>query len=678
MLSKTLWLLMLGVGLPAALLAQPKPESTPEPATPPTAVVRPPVAHFAALPLLSGMSLSPDGQRIAVLYNQGDTTVVATRPVAGGRLVPVLSTDNSRQHFNWARWVGNDRLVVSLRFPGQRYFTGTMETRLVSVKADGGGLLDLNRSERNPNSATLGRRTAQLQDRVVDWLPGDGRHVLLEQPEAERDATGVVKLNVETGGRTTVLAPAKGARRWIADAQHRVRAGLFYDELQGWEVRAVGPDGGAWRTLWRFKSARDDAAVWPMGFDLDPQLLYVSALHQGRRAVFGVRLDDPALPRQLMVSHPVHDVDGGLLRAPGTGEVLGVAGGEVGGDASGGDGGDSFLWSPPWQALQKGLNQALPGRANRLFNIAQDGKHFLMYSSGNRQPGQYFYGDREAGTIALVADTYPELAPAGLAGKQQVAVKARDGLPLNLFVTLPAGRRLGDGGAPLPLVLLPHGGPQSRDDADFDTWTEFLASRGLAVLQVNFRGSDGYGSEFAAAGLKRWGLEMQDDLTDALQWAVARRVADGGRVCIVGASYGGYAALMGAVKTPELYRCAISFAGVSNLPDLILTQSDFVGGREAIETMIGRFWGDREQLRATSPALQAARIRAPVLLVHGTVDRSVPVEQSQQMADALRSAGKTVRYVELDGGDHHLSRQAHRLVFFREMEAFLDQHLALR
>ena len=117
---------------------------------------------------------------------------------------------------------------------------------------------------------------------------------------------------------------------------------------------------------------------------------------------------------------------------------------------------------------------------------------------------------------------------------------------------------------------------------------------------------------------------------------------------------------------------------MSHLPDLILTESDYVGGREAAEAMIGRFWGDREQLRATSPALQAARIRAPVLLVHGTLDRSVPVAQSQQMADALRSAGKTVRYVELDGGDHHLSRQAHRLTFFQEMEAFLDQHLALR
>lgn len=669
MLYKTLALFVVGFGLPASLLAQPQPEAAP--------AARPPVADFAALPLLSGMSLSPDGQRIAVLYNQGDTTVVATRPVAGGRLVPVLSTDNTRQHFNWARWVGNERLVVSLRFAGQRYFTGTVETRLVSVKADGGDLLDLNRSERNANSATLGRRMAQVQDRVVDWLPGDGLHVLLQQPEVDRDAAGVVKLNVETGGRSTVLGPAKGVRRWIADAQHRVRAGVFYDEIQGWEVRAAGPDGGAWRTLWRFKTARDEAAVWPMGFDLDPQRLYVNALHQGRRAVFAVRLDDPALPRQLMVAHPVHDVDGGLLRAPGSGEVLGVAGGEVG-DDSGGDGGDSFLWSPPWQALQKGLNQALPGRANRLFNIAQDGKHFLMFSSGNRQPGQYFYGDREAGTIALVADTYPELDPARLAGKQQVAVKARDGLPLNLFVTLPQGRRVGDGGQPLPMVLLPHGGPQSRDDADFDAWTEFLASRGLAVLQVNFRGSDGYGSEFAAAGLKRWGLEMQDDLTDALKWAVDQRVADGGRVCIVGASYGGYAALMGAVKTPELYRCAISFAGVSHLPDLILTESDYVGGREAAEAMIGRFWGDREQLRATSPALQAARIRAPVLLVHGTADRSVPVAQSQQMADALRSAGKPVRYVELEDGDHHLSRQAHRLTFFREMEAFLDQHLALR
>ena len=168
---------------------------------------------------------------------------------------------------------------------------------------------------------------------------------------------------------------------------------------------------------------------------------------------------------------------------------------------------------------------------------------------------------------------------------------------------------------------------------------------------------------------------MQDDLTDGVAWAVSKGVADPARVCIVGASYGGYAALMGVVKTPELYRCAVSLAGVSDLPDLIAHWRDYIGGDEWGETMIGRVWGDRERLRATSPARQAERIRVPVLLVHGTVDRSVPIDQSETMAKALKRANKTYRYIEQEGGDHHLSRYEHRLAFFKAMETFLDEHL---
>ncbi|MFY9511185.1 MAG: alpha/beta fold hydrolase, partial [Rubrivivax sp.] len=228
---------------------------------------------------------------------------------------------------------------------------------------------------------------------------------------------------------------------------------------------------------------------------------------------------------------------------------------------------------------------------------------------------------------------------------------------------------------PLPLVLLPHGGPTSRDDIDFDPWAEFLADRGHAVLQVNFRGSEGYGLAFRQAGLKRWGLEMQDDLEDAAAWAQRQGLGADGRICIVGGSYGGYAALMGLVKTPALYRCAVSFAGVTDLPALIAHESDYIGGRNAALRTIGDPERDGERLRATSPALQAQQLRAPVLLVHGNADRVVPVAQSQAMARALQRAGKPHRYVEQDGGDHHLSRQQHRLALFGELETFLDQHL---
>ncbi len=179
-----------------------------------------------------------------------------------------------------------------------------------------------------------------------------------------------------------------------------------------------------------------------------------------------------------------------------------------------------------------------------------------------------------------------------------------------------------------------------------------------------------------AAGLQRWGLEMQDDLTDAVQWAVAQGLADPKRVCAVGFSYGGYAALMGAVKTPELYRCIVSVAGVSDLIDLWHHQSQYLEGGAILDRQIGNAWNDRERLKATSPALHADQIKAPVLLIHGTMDRTVPIDQSEAMDKALRRAGKPHQFIELEGGDHQLSRNSHRLTVFKALEDFLGEQLA--
>jgi dipeptidyl aminopeptidase/acylaminoacyl peptidase len=259
-----------------------------------------------------------------------------------------------------------------------------------------------------------------------------------------------------------------------------------------------------------------------------------------------------------------------------------------------------------------------------------------------------------------------------LASKDKVSIKVRDGLQLPGYLTLPRGVEPKN----LPMVLLVHGGPQSNDSGDFDTWPQFLANRGYAVLQVNFRGSAGFGHELMSAGLKRWGREMQDDLADATQWAIARGTADPRRICIVGASYGGYAALMGVAKMPDLYRCAFSFAGVTDVYELGRDQGNYTN-KEVFDKQIGSLELERDRLKAISPVTVAKQIKVPVLLMHGTQDRSVVFYQGAIMDEALTAAGVPHRFVKQDLGDHNLSIYQHRLQFFTELEKFLAENLGV-
>jgi dipeptidyl aminopeptidase/acylaminoacyl peptidase len=624
------------------------------------AQARQPVLHFAQRPLFTSVTLSPDGQRFAALTQQGAETRLITGQVGQRELKVALSTDSDDQRIYWVQWAGNERLVAQV---GVNLHGGTVHTanlRLLSLRPDGTGQVDL---ARNARPSTRWRGQA---DQVVDWLPGDGRHLLLQLPEASSGGQAVYRVNVETGARELVKGAEGQTWRWITDAGHRVRAALAGDD-EFTEVRVADADGQRWRTLWRFKSRAASEAVWPLGFGADPQQLFVEAQHQGRAAVFKVDLADPALPRSLVLAHPSYDVRGRLVRARRGGEPVGLV--DTGLDEQ------VHWWHADWQGLTQAIDKALPGRRNRLLQTSADERRYLVHSSGQGTAGQYLIGDHDTGKLQLLAEQYPQLRGVALGQRRAVRLFARDGLALEAFLTLPPGSADRPGG---PLVLYPHGGPAGQDRrGDLDLLAAMLADRGIAVLQVNFRGSSGYGEDFLRAGLQQWGQAMQDDLSDAVRWAVDQGVADAQRVCVVGGSYGGYAALMGVVKTPELFRCAASLNGVTDLVDIAERRTRGRAATEAVVEQLGHGWQDRERLRAQSPLVQAARVERPVLLVAGATDRVVPVAHSQEMHQALRAAGKPVRYLELAGADHGLSRQADRLAWFEALATFVDEHLGL-
>lgn len=268
-----------------------------------------------------------------------------------------------------------------------------------------------------------------------------------------------------------------------------------------------------------------------------------------------------------------------------------------------------------------------------------------------------------------MAKRYERLSPEMLAEKQRITYKARDGLEIEAYLTLPKNSKKKSN---LPTIIFPHGGPISHDGSGFDYWTQFFQNKGYAVLQMNFRGSSGYGFDFMREGIKNWGKAMQTDIEDGTKWMIEQGYSDQDNICIVGASYGGYAALMGAALTPDLYKCVVSFAGVSDLPKLVKSKWAYTSYELAKE----QFGTDYRDMKKRSPYFLAEKITAPVLLIHGEKDRVVNIDQSKKMRKSLKLKDKDVKFVKLKDGTHFLNIQNNRLTTFREMDTFLSKHLA--
>ncbi|MBS0178301.1 MAG: S9 family peptidase [Nitrospira sp.] len=624
-----------------------------------------PLKALASLPQVSSMALPPSGTFVAFLQNIEDKTYLVTTTHDGKQRRKLFESDNKTFSLRWFQWVNDERLIVGVAVAEVTYGLGGpfrwTQTRLLVVNRDGS---DLKTDLVMPSGDIRGlsrEHVPQFQDRVIGTIPGDSRSVLIALDLSNRTYPDVYKLDVYTGRRELVEKSIHGIRSWMADRQGAVRLGMAVEgTIVHILVKPVGQDH--WQTLKKY-DVLHEPDMSPLGFDEDPNILFVQQRLDGRTAVYSIHISDPQTPPILRASHATYDIEGGLIYSSWLKQAVGV---HYQADAA-----EKLYWNAEAQELQTSIHLALPARTNAIRSSSRNGRRHIVESSSPTQPPQWYLFDVELDRLTLMVEGYPKLVLKDLVKPIPVTLKTRDGTVLHGYVTRPAkGRQL------TPLVLLPHGGPASRDVLDFDYWTQFFASRGWAVLQVNFRGSSGYGGNFLQAGFKRWGLEMQDDLTDAARYAIDQGIADPSRICIVGGSYGGYAALMGVVKTQELFRCAVSFAGVSDLRSLLEERRQFLGYELGAERQLGSLWSDRDRLKATSPVNHADKIRMPLLIVHGAEDRVVPVEQSRAMVEALKDRGFTLmRYVELPDGDHHLSRQEDRVTFFREMERFLTTHL---
>jgi dipeptidyl aminopeptidase/acylaminoacyl peptidase len=425
------------------------------------------------------------------------------------------------------------------------------------------------------------------------------------------------------------------------------------------------PEGKEWELLWTHP-LDDNANFSPVLFDRDdPDVAWVRSNHEGpTTGLYRYRFSTRTFIEKLFVN-PEVDIDNVFLD-PLERRVVGIrytlAESKV------------HWFDPEVAALVEDVRQRIAARHLYVPSWSTDYRRVIFYGESPDLPGRYYLYDRATKDLKYFAYAYPKLENVPMAPMRATSYKARDGLEIPAYLSLPAGVTTARPQKPLPAIVMPHGGPGARDFSSFDPLVQLFTNRGYAVLQMNYRGSSGYGSEFQAAGHREWGQAMQDDVTDGTRWLATEGIADPQRTCIVGWAYGGYAALMGAVKEPALYSCVVSIAGLSDLPAFINSWRNFINYRIYTRN-IGDGWKDRGSLEENSPVNGAQRIRAPVLLAHGTDDRVVPIQQTTDMAKALKRAGKKYEYVELEDADHSVQRGPERLKLFTAVDEFVTRSL---
>ena len=630
----------------------------------PVTFAAPSAEDFAYLPTFADLEISPGGHYLAARVNDDNQYAIAVFDISGTNFAHVKGmTEDDQLSIRWFRWVTVNHLLVSMTFTGERgRFVKTTETRLFVINAETGALTApfINRRRDIP---------VQIQDDVVSFLPHDPDHILLQYSRENPTKPDVYEVDITESKRHKRIQRGRpGVYDWMSDQRGEIRLGQGIRNEKTPYLMVRLPNERDWFDL-SHRVSPGGAVFRPLAFADDPRLLFVASNHEGDPNGLYVYNFETDSFEELIFKHPIVDI-ANINVDDATGELISIN--FVDSDVE-----TVYFAERPIDEDIRDFGRQYPGKDIAVSSVTDDGNYGVIRMQTPGDAGAYFLVDRVIPQVRQLPPQYPGLDSNAMGKTISTTYDARDGLSIPAFVTLPPGTDNLDAASRIPFVILPHGGPAARDFLRFDYWVQFLASRGYGVLQMNFRGSAGYGQSFQDAGSREWGQAMQDDITDGATWLVENGYADPGLIAIMGGSYGGYAALMGVVKTPDLYQCAISFAGVADLPDLLNTQRKYIGGRYSTR-FIGDLWKDRKMLAENSPARHAEKISVPILLIHGNNDVVVDVSQSKKMANALRKNGKQHEYVEFENGDHHLSLYVNRLAFLEKTEEFLDECLNQR
>ena len=628
-------------------------------------------ALFGTRPSVAYMDISPSGRYIVYIGPARGTAsaAVVADLQAGGDARPILRASGAPERLRWCRFVSDTRLICQIRGLGNIEGELIPFSRLFAVNADGSNVRELGQRQSFDDA-----RLRQFDGAILDWLPQDGTAVLMARdyvPEGRETGTrtqrrasglGVDRIDIDTLRVTQVEPPTGQASGYMTDGRGNVRM-MITARTQGegqasfrtdYQYRLQGSRG--WREFSSYDSNSREG-MFPIAIDTDSNSAYVLKKLNGRLALYRVRLDE-SLASELVYANEAVDVDD-VVRIGRGGRIIGVTYAE--------DQRRVNWFDPQYAELARTLTRSIPGQPGIDFRDAsRDGNRILIFARGSNDPGRFYVYDRSRPALEEVMSVRPQLDRVSLGSVRHVTYPAADGAEVPAYLTLPPGRRDARG---LPGIVLPHGGPSARDFGEFDELAQFLAHLGYAVLQPNYRGSEGYGDAWMAQnGFRGWQTSV-GDVTAGGRWLVAQGV-EASRLGIVGWSYGGYAALQSGVTEPGLFKAIVAIAPVTDLALLWEQAEGFTDYR-----LVRQYVGQGPHVRAGSPLQNVERINAPVLMFHGTRDINVGIAHSQRMDRALRAAGRRSELVEFEGLEHDLGDSQALIQMYGRIEAFLTANL---
>jgi dipeptidyl aminopeptidase/acylaminoacyl peptidase len=609
------------------------------PASPPSGGPPPlPMRLFFRNPEKAAFNISEDGKWVSYLAPYHDRLNIFVRP-AEAETATRITNETARDIAGYF-WKGSDTLVYTKDFGGDENF------HLVSVSRDGKKLKDLT-------------PFPKVRAEIVDDLRDDPTFMLVGLNKRKAEVFDVYRINVKTGALTLVAENPGNITSWHVDHAGQVRLATTSDGVNT-SLLYRADSKAAWKPV---LTTNFRQAVAPQFFTFDNAKIYAASnLNRDKQAIVVM---DPATGKEesVLFEHPEVDVD--ALTYWHTKKVVACA--------------YFTTWKmerkcfdPDTDALYQKLDAKLPGYLVTVSETNKAEDKLIVRSRSDKTRGAFWLYDRKSDKLTKLADLSPWLDEQQMAEMKPITYKSRDGMTIHGYLTVPKGATAKG----LPILVNPHGGPWARDEWGFNSEVQFLANRGYAVLQMNFRGSTGYGRKFWESSFKEWGGKMQDDVSDGVKYLIGQGIADAKHVCIYGGSYGGYATLAGLTFSPELYACGVDYVGVSNLFTFLSTIPPYWKPfLDQMYEMIGNPEKDKALLAAKSPALHVDQIRAPLLIAQGKNDPRVNINESNQVVEALKKRGIEVPYMVKDNEGHGFHNEENRFDLYEAMDKFLAKHL---